>query len=248
MAVLRFLLVAVISLSLSACGDALAPLDTEESVNNSLGSNDPAEEGTDLDSESSHSSTNDDSSPEPIVFAKMDWDNMHQEAPLWNEYTYQALLEKAPNLINFRPADITSFCPRFDELNEQGRMMFWVHLFSVMTRYESFFNPSVKHQEAFNDYFGNPVISRGLLQLSYESGKGMGCDLKNQYELHDTRTNLYCGVTIMNKWVLRDGVLSRRTNGKWYGAARYWAVFRTYSKNDLVQKVKNRVKSSEICR
>src|SRR5829696_2457230 len=73
---------------------------------------------------------------------------------------------------------------------------------------------------------GNWVISRGLLQISKESGNGYGCGIVNEMVLHDPATNIACGVRIMARWIGQDGYIARRQNGKWRGLARYWSPFR----------------------
>ena len=181
------------------------------------------------------------------IFYALDWDGKHPDSDQWTQHMLGAMDDLGEVLIDSRPQDVLSFCPNYDELNGNQKKWFWITLISVMTRYESSFKPETAFQEAFNDAQGNPIISRGFLQISIESGRGYDCDLPVAEVLHQPRTNLRCGVRIMRRWVDRDGVISRRVNGRWRGGARYWAVLRSFSSNDLVGKIKARTVRSEVC-
>ena len=120
---------------------------------------------------------------------------------------------------------------------------------STIAKFESNFKPETFHQEKFKDRFGNYIISRGLLQLSVESGRGYGCIIPQELDLHEPQVNLECGVKILNRWVGRDEVISDRItleNGKrrWLGGARYWAVLRLA---DRLEKIKNLNKNQTYC-
>ncbi|MCB0378582.1 MAG: hypothetical protein KDD33_08830 [Bdellovibrionales bacterium] len=185
---------------------------------------------------------------EKLSFITMDWDGAHREAPLWNVYLYLALSSTNKDLINKRPNDVLDFCPRYDDLGDEQRKMFWIHLISVMARFESNFDPNTAYEEDFVDSKGKKVVSRGLLQISDESSRGYGCNQRLAEELHESQKNLVCGLKIMSHWVNADKVISELKNNKWRGGARYWAVLRTYSGRDLVKQVKERTRQSEVCR
>lgn len=99
---------------------------------------------------------------------------------------------------------------------------------SIMARYESSFKTGEQFTESFSDSKGNPVISRGLLQLSLESAnqKAYSCGLKTPEDLHDAKINLSCAVKIVNYWMNRDLVLMAEPKK---GCARYWSVCRASS-------------------
>lgn len=118
-----------------------------------------------------------------------------------------------------------------------NRKQFFVMLISEMARYESSFNPNAKYQESFPDSKGNPQISAGLLQMSFDDAKnnGVGCDFKRPEDVFDVRLNLRCGVKVLTRWVVRDGKLAEghdKATAK--GAARYWSVMRTGTKKDKI--------------
>jgi hypothetical protein len=157
------------------------------------------------------------------------WDD-RPEGAAWTAQLQAALATTGTGLLAATPADATEFCPRFAALDPAGRERFYVGLISKMAQFESGFDPTTSFQESFNDAQGNPVISRGLLQLSIESANAYpGCTLTNAQQLHDSQTNLTCAVAILNRLVPRDGVFGLRTDDGWKGGAAYWSVLRTTS-------------------
>ena len=153
----------------------------------------------------------------------------------WNpQHTYSllaamALESEAVMLQNQVPADIVSYCRGYTSLDPSQRTQFWVDLLATMSFYESQHDPDLTYQERFNDNSGAPVISRGLLQLSYESSQNYDCPLENEAQLHLPAKNIDGAVRILNKWVVEDGVISEQAgwlSREWRGGARYWAVLR----------------------
>lgn len=164
--------------------------------------------------------------PAPVEPASLsfqaDWDGRH-EAALWTQYTISAVAEFGQPLLTLgKLSDAKVYCPKYASLGLSQRVQVWVMLISAMARHESGFNPETQFKEAFNDRNGKPVISRGLLQLSIESGNGYGCGLKKASELHDPLTNIRCAVRILAKWIPKDGVIGTKKRG----GARYWSVLR----------------------
>ncbi len=144
------------------------------------------------------------------------------------------------------PSDVHEFCPNYANLSKAQKKNFWVYLLSSMTEFESGHRPETSYQEAFNDAKGNPVISRGLLQLSIESANAYGCGFATAQEIHDPKKNLSCGLRILNRWVGNDQRLAGRINNKWLGGARYWSVLR-YT-NAPLAKIQGYTRAIDICR
>jgi hypothetical protein len=169
-----------------------------------------------------------DSPPAPYPAADWDWRPDGRE---WTEMAHVALVDLGSGLLTTTPRDIADYCPSYERLNDESRRAFWVYLLSRLARFESNHDPGVSFTESFNDSQGNPVISRGLLQISKESANGYGCRIVDADELYDPEGNIRCGVRILNRWVAeRDGVIAGRTDGQWLGAARYWSPFRNESR------------------
>jgi hypothetical protein len=147
--------------------------------------------------------------------------------PSWSEHVRDDLPRLGTDLLAAAPSDAAEWCPNFDALDCAGRNQMWAYLMSAMSHFESGHRPEVTYTEAFPDSSGNNVVSRGLLQISIESGRGYRCPLATAQDLHDPLVNLSCGIRILNRWVPQDGVIAGRSaEGRWLGAARYWSIFR----------------------
>ncbi len=167
------------------------------------------------------------------------WEGNTQGAEL--EYFAKAALNQhGQDLLKAVPDDIETYCPNYYRSTYEQRLDFWAGFISSLSHFESSHQNHVWYQERFNDVQGNPVISRGLLQISIESGNGYGCGLTDQQQLHDPKTNISCGVRILNRWVgQEDKVVSGRGGwwvfgSSWKGAARYWSPFRDPNKRNRI--------------
>ncbi|MFN8944410.1 MAG: transglycosylase SLT domain-containing protein [Pseudobdellovibrionaceae bacterium] len=159
------------------------------------------------------------------------WENQRPEGRRWTEYVITQMDSKAPELLDAEPADSSFFCPRFKNFSDGEKKYFWAYFLSAMVKFESNFNPESKYQEGFKDSSGSLVVSRGLLQLSYESAKAYGCPVRRATDLHDPELNLQCGLKILGRWVGRDQRIAGKVNGAWKGGSRYWAVLRSGKKS-----------------
>lgn len=164
------------------------------------------------------------SDPSAIIRAR--WEAKQRDGVAWSKHVFEQIPVLAPKLLAKSPGDVTQFCPGYNELSVTDKKNFWVYLISSMAELESGHNPAVTYTEAFADANGNRVVSRGLLQISIESGNGYGCGFKTAADLHDPNKNLDCGLRILNKWVGNDGTLAGQKGTTWQGGARYWSVLR----------------------
>lgn len=145
----------------------------------------------------------------------------------WTRMAERAVAASA--LPKLQPKDIGFFCPLYPRLTSKERKKFWVGLLSAMAKPESNFQPQRFYREKFADRKGQPVISRGLLQISIESAnqKRYSCAVPYPAKLHDPATNLQCGAKILARWVRTDGVITqRKATSTYYGGGRYWSVLR----------------------
>ncbi len=150
----------------------------------------------------------------------------------WTRLAERAV--SAAALPRLTPTDIGFFCPRYPALANHERQKFWVGLLSAMAKPESNFQPQRYYREKFVDRRGEPVISRGLLQISIESAnqKRYSCAIPYPAKLHDPATNLHCGAKILALWVSTDGVIAHSTKvapttSTPQGGGRYWSVLRS---------------------
>lgn len=187
-------------------------------------------------------------SPAPTPSASMAplWETKSADGKKWTSHVMNTLDTLGGDILDVIPPDGKTYCPRYNSLNYDQRKQVWAYLISAMVKYESNFNTNTKYTEDFDDAQGNPVVSRGLLQISIESANSYGCGFRNANELHDPYLNLSCGIRILNRWLGRDGRIGGKVDGSWKGGARYWSVLRTTSGS--YQKIVDLVKVTSLCR
>ncbi len=160
------------------------------------------------------------------------WDSISTKG-LWTSQAAKILRSTGRELIDNAPEDVVDFCPNYFELEESGRVAFWIHLLNSIAKRESAFDPLVGNDESnFGGANSNQVVSRGLLQISYDSSKARvyrqsGCAAKNAEALHEFEENITCGIAIFGHWAREDGCIScKNKSGKNLGIARYWSTLR----------------------
>lgn len=158
------------------------------------------------------------------------WEGKVSGAKEWTTHVDRELDRLGQNLLDVIPADKNLFCPKYQSLSYAQRKQYWAFMLSAMVRFESNFKTETSYTEDFNDSHGNRVISRGLLQISIESGNAYGCGFKTTKDLHDPKQNLSCGIRILDRWLGRDGRIAGKVDGAWRGGARYWSVLRAGDK------------------
>lgn len=157
----------------------------------------------------------------------------------WTEFLYKEIDSVAPALIETSPRDITNFCPHFDKLNRDERILFWVRLITLLMSYESGYKPHLTYDDSKNVGSREPILSSGLLMISHESVMRdiYACTMIDrnkqigQKDLLDPKKNMACAVRVMNRWIREDGVIADRDENPegqvvWKGLARYWGPFR----------------------
>ncbi|MFV8250263.1 hypothetical protein [Bdellovibrio bacteriovorus] len=164
--------------------------------------------------------------PTPGVPAlpKLAWDGAHPQSDVWTEFLLSELEATGKDMLNAKPADRATFCKKYDQLDQQGRKLFYAQFISKLAQFESDYIPSKVYVECSSKpttygksgrFFaskgkwcipghakdGGVAISRGLTQLSLESAQGYKCPLTEPSELHDPKKNLSCAVRIMNRFI-----------------------------------------------
>ena len=175
------------------------------------------------------------------------WDGWHPQSDLWSAALLRTL-RAAPALLDARPADMPAFCPRYDALPREARAAVWLMLFSAVAEKESSFRPGATHRESFAGEDGRPVISRGLLQTSFESTRHYGCDHATPADTHHPIRNLSCGVRIMTHHVTREGWIGGTPEAPGSGAARYWAVLRPGHRERPLERIQAHTRDHPLCR
>lgn len=164
-----------------------------------------------------------------LIDVTLRWDDGSEERKRWTTHLMKQIPILGKDMINTVPEDYKSFCPEYPNLSPTQRVEFYAHLISTMSKYESAYKTEAVYEESGN-LLG--VISRGLLQISFDSANGYGCGLKSSQELHDPLINLNCGIIILNRWIgQRDKCIAMGRIGAWRGGARYWSVLRISNKS-----------------
>lgn len=157
------------------------------------------------------------------------WEEERPEGKEWTSHVLKELDLLGTDLITVMPLDYGIWCPKYQSISYHERKAFWAYLLSEMARFESGFDPSTSYTESFTDSSGQPVVSRGLLQLSIESANDYGCGFQTSADVHDPKQNLSCGIRILNRWMKNDQRIGSKVSGSWKGGARYWSVLRSTS-------------------
>jgi hypothetical protein len=132
--------------------------------------------------------------------------------PAWDEIVEQAI--PAEMLSSEVPRDVRKFCPRFHQMGDTDKRVFWAYFFQALAGAEAGLNPTtrVRHtQAAVNRMDGvshRPVHQEGLLQLTYEDQARYGCDFDWEQDrelkskdpsrtILQPKNNLQCGIKIL---------------------------------------------------
>lgn len=129
----------------------------------------------------------------------MRWDH-RPEAPLWTEATIAALRSHDGGLPNFVPADISVYCPGYEQADADERAAFWAGLLSALAEHESTWNPVA---------VGGGGRWFGLVQIDPRTARGYGCAAQTGDALKDGASNLRCAVRIATAQVTKRGTVGR---------------------------------------
>lgn len=174
------------------------------------------------------------SQPSSVEFKAL-WSGKHSDANNWTLHAIDAIERYGDNLLK-GSSDMDDFCPMYDRLGHREQVYFWVELVAAMAKFESGFKPTTRYTESTmgtDPITGKQVVSEGLLQLSYQDERNYRkvlpaevCDFDfdrdQQYALNDIRrtildpkTNLTCGIAILNRQLLRYGKISIDKGAYW---------------------------------
>jgi hypothetical protein len=93
--------------------------------------------------------------PKPEI--KLSWNNK-----AWTQHVLKEIPVVMKTGLKVIPGDYSLYCPNFKNLDEKAKVIVYANLISIMTRYESNYNPEAKYRESFNDSHGNRIWSRAL--------------------------------------------------------------------------------------
>lgn len=171
------------------------------------------------------------------ISAKLDfafrWDK-HNPSGSWSRFIYDALEETPTKLAEKTDiSDIREFCPYYNNKNfdRHSKKLFWIGLFNEIAYRESLFIPYVQNDEGQYSQRNTGVVSRGLMQMSFDSLRSEiyrdhGCDIKKADDLHEPLPNLKCGLAIFSALIERDGCIACTRRGNAKGPSLYWSTLR----------------------
>ena len=165
---------------------------------------------------------------------------IHSVMDEWTEFLYKEIEANAPALVESTPEDASKFCPNYEKLNKDERILFWMKMMTVLMSFESGFSPQKSYDDTKNISGAKiKVVSSGLLMMSHESvmPAPYQCDMidpdkdKGSLDLFDPKKNMACAVRMMNRWIAHDKVIADRSENPegevvWKGLPRYWGPFR----------------------
>ena len=152
----------------------------------------------------------------------------------WNPH-WDEIIEKAvpPEMLSSQvPKDVRRFCPRFYEMGETDKRVFWAYFFQALAGAEAGLNPntSVRHTKpegaSRDEVTGLAMRSEGLLQVAYADQKRYGCDFNWQVDralktndpaktILQPKNNLECGVKILANQIIAQHKPILTRSGYW---------------------------------
>ncbi len=179
---------------------------------------------------------------ENVSYEALAWESStHPERKQWS---FDLMNMVSENLASLDAAqDIESFCFRYYSLSHAEKVNVWAQIFSVMTYYESSWNP--KSYSVDVGSADNPdTWSVGLLQLSVVDQKNYKFSFGYNFaDLQDPIKNLRLGVAIMGRQIAKHGLILIPKGH----AGLYWAVLHPGGKHDKSAVIQSRVQSLRIC-
>lgn len=189
------------------------------------------------------------------------WEKKVPGSQKWSLFIYHTILNNEKQMLADHAAtDVEIFCPNFQKLSQTQRLNFWGQLLAGIAKFESSWNPISRYLEPSSmgkdGITGLPVVSEGLLQLSYQDGlyHGAAClfdwskdkllQIKNPADplktILDPYKNLRCGIQILahqlekhHAIVIDKGV--------------YWAVIRKNNNSQKIDKIAAYTKALPFC-
>ena len=165
--------------------------------------------------------------PEILKKSSYNWktipESLRKNHLQYTEWLVQEI--KASGLDRLTPSD----GKEFGLLSTSDAVEFWGNILVEVSFWESGWDTKNAYTESFGDSRGVNVVSRGLFQISVESGnnrKRSDCRLTDYKQLHDAHINIWCSARIIAYFVRTDGVISKKTVTGWKGPARYFSVLR----------------------
>jgi Transglycosylase SLT domain len=178
------------------------------------------------------------------------WEKNSAAKKAWSKMVYSVIENEEPQLLNDGQAkDIENYCPNYKNATNNQRLNFWGQLIAAISKPESGWDPTTRAVETtfkYKDSVTNlPVVSEGLLQLSYQDEKSHRLDCGFNFRrdqllavtdvrrtILDPYLNLRCGIKILAQQLKKYHAIRLNKNI-------YWSVIINDSKyiTDTTQKL-----------
>jgi hypothetical protein len=184
------------------------------------------------------------------------WEGRHRDGVMWTNYLTQLIANTLAAKLLPGSRDVKNFCPKYQSLNTDQRVNFWIYLVSAVVKFESGFDPtnrSREHGMGTDPITGQQVHSEGLLQLSYQDiqGRKQHCEFDWGRDKHlpprspqktilDPLKNLKCGINILANQIQNQGLIAttRRV---------YWSVLNPEGQYSKVPQIQALTKKIPFC-
>lgn len=152
--------------------------------------------------------------------------------PKYDDYVLELITESSEFVTGGAPSGILEVCPNYESLVAKQKQDFWVYFIQALAVVESSFDRYSQLQENWFHKDGSPVISEGLLQLSYsDRGRGPGCSFSESRDaklaladrsIFEPKKNLQCGISILKNQLAKNGLFH---NGSYWNPLRKKAKY-----------------------
>jgi len=139
----------------------------------------------------------------------------------WNPQ-WDQIIEKAlpPEMLSSEvPHDVRRFCPRFYQITDTDKRVFWAYFFQALAGAEANLNPKTRAHHTDPEVATRDEVSglsghtEGLLQLTYADQKRYGCDFDWEADrklqpndpartILQPKNNLECGIKILSNQII----------------------------------------------
>lgn len=182
------------------------------------------------------------------------WESVDAGSRDWTLYSFGVVDTLGPALVA-GSSDMDLFCPNYGHLTRNEKLNFWVYLASAVAKFESNENPADRFLESTmgkDPVTGQPVWSEGLLQLSYQDELAYKFCVFNwaaDSKLSPTdpnktilqpKTNLLCGLQILNQQIERVGKIGTITDV-------YWSTLKPGGKYTAIPKIEKLTNAIPFC-
>lgn len=175
------------------------------------------------------------------------WEEKIPNSQYWTGITLAAIQRHWTSLDGAQ--DIDMFCPNYKNLSLDTKQTVWGELFAALSYYESGWNPKsqyTEHDLGIDKITGKPVVSEGLLQLSYgDTQWATWCQFdweadKNEQSYNLTilnpKNNLECGIGIMANQIRKYKHITLEKKV-------YWSTLRLEGQRNKIQDISKTVQT-----